>query len=92
MIDFTFQNPTRIHFGRDSLNQLANEVAACGTRVLLVYGGGSIKRTGVYDKVMAQLSAANAQVWELPGVQPPAAWRLYIRAFRYAGSKTSSWC
>lgn len=70
MIDFTFQNPTRIHFGRNSLNQLAKEVAAYGTRVLLVYGGGSIKRTGVYSKVMTQLSAANAQVWELPGVQP----------------------
>ena len=44
MIDFTFHNPTRIHFGRNSLSHLADEVKLYGTRVLLVYGGGSIKR------------------------------------------------
>ena len=69
MIDFTFQNPTRIHFGRGAMNHLESECRALGaTRVLLVYGGGSIKRTGVYDQVMERLSGA--QVWELGGVQP----------------------
>ena len=69
MIDFTFQNPTRIHFGRRAMNHLESECRALGaTRVLLVYGGGSIKRTGVYDQVMERLSGA--QVWELGGVQP----------------------
>ena len=70
MIDFSFQNPTRIHFGRNALNKLPAEVVRYGRRVLLVYGGGSIKRTGVYDDVMNKLNEAVAQVWELPGVQP----------------------
>ena len=70
MIDFTFQNPTRIHFGRNALEQLPKEVERYGKRVLLVYGGGSIKRTGVYDAVMQKLGDVNAQVWELAGVQP----------------------
>ncbi|MBR5547982.1 MAG: iron-containing alcohol dehydrogenase [Clostridia bacterium] len=70
MIDFTFENPTRIHFGKDSLSQLANEVRRYGRRILLVYGGGSIKRIGLYDQVMAILKAENAQVWEVAGVQP----------------------
>ncbi len=70
MIDFTFQNPTRIHFGRGSLDHLADEVRTYGAKVLMVYGGGSIKRTGVYDRVMAQLTEADAKVWELSGVQP----------------------
>ncbi|MBE5801292.1 MAG: iron-containing alcohol dehydrogenase [Clostridiales bacterium] len=70
MKDFVFQNPTRIHFGRNAMESLSGEVARYGKRVLLVYGGGSIKRIGVYDAVMAQLQAAQAQVWELSGVQP----------------------
>ena len=70
MKDFSFQNPTRIHFGRDALRHLPDEVNRYGKHVLMVYGGGSIKRTGVYDDVMAQLKAADAQVWELSGVQP----------------------
>ena len=70
MKDFSFQNPTRIHFGRDALRHLPDEVNRYGKHVLMVYGGGSIKRTGVYDDVMTQLKAADAQVWELSGVQP----------------------
>lgn len=70
MIDFTFHNPTRIHFGRNALSHLAEEVKLYGTKVLLVYGGGSIKRLGLYDQVMAILSDCGAQVWEVAGVQP----------------------
>lgn len=70
MKDFTFQNPTRIHFGRNALDHLPAEVKRYGQRILMVYGGGSIKRTGVYDDVMEKLQAAQAQVWQLSGVQP----------------------
>jgi len=70
MIDFTFCNPTRIHFGRDSLSHLREEVERYGKRILLVYGGGSIKRIGLYDQVMSILNEAGAAVWELGGVQP----------------------
>ncbi len=70
MIDFTFQNATRIHFGRTALSHLPEELERYGKKVLLVYGGGSIKRLGLYDQVMALLAQANAQVWEVSGVQP----------------------
>ena len=48
MNDFTFANPTRVHFGKDQLGRLGGEVARLGKKVLLVYGGGSIKRIGLY--------------------------------------------
>lgn len=70
MIDFAFQNPTKIYFGRDSLKNLTAEVRRYGSRVLMVYGGGSIKRIGLYDKVLDILKAENAQVWEISGVLP----------------------
>ena len=70
MIDFTFENPTRIHFGKNALSNLTAEVKRYGSRILLVYGGGSIKRIGLYDQVMNILNAENAQVWEIAGVQP----------------------
>lgn len=69
MRDFTFKLATTIHFGRGQLDRLA-DLAAYGTRVLLVYGGGSIKRTGVYDAVRARLDAAGLSVFELSGVEP----------------------
>ncbi len=70
MIDFTFQNPTKIYFGRDALSNLKSEVLKYGKRILLVYGGGSIKRIGLYDSIMEILSALDAEVWELDGIQP----------------------
>lgn len=70
MIDFSLQIPTKIYFGRDSLSHLEEEVRRYGTRVLLVYGGGSIKRIGLYDKVTAILNGLNCQVWEISGVKP----------------------
>jgi len=78
MIDFTFQNPSRIHFGRTALSHLQQEVERYGTRVLLVYGGGSVKRIGLYDQIMTILKACGAQVWELGGIQPnPRLSRVY---------------
>lgn len=70
MIDFTFHNPTRIHFGKTALDHLKEEVERYGKRILLVYGGGSIKRIGLYDQVMDILGGMGASVWELGGVQP----------------------
>lgn len=70
MIDFTFCNPAKIIFGKNSLEQLGNEVSRYGRKVLLVYGGGSIKRSGLYDRVMKILGGIGAEVWELGGVKP----------------------
>ena len=70
MYDFKFYNPVRIHFGKDALTHLPEELALIGKKILLVYGGGSIKRSGLYDRVIAELAAAGKEVVELSGVMP----------------------
>lgn len=69
MKNFTYNVPTEIRFGRDQLAQLSR-LAAAGTRVLLVYGGGSIKRSGLYDEVLRVLHETGLSVTELAGVEP----------------------
>ncbi|MBS8266036.1 iron-containing alcohol dehydrogenase [Mesobacillus boroniphilus] len=70
MDNFTFYNPTKLIFGKGQLEQLKNEVPQYGKKVLLVYGGGSIKRNGLYDSVMNYLKEIGAEVFELSGVEP----------------------
>lgn len=70
MQNFTFYNPTKLIFGKDQLSQLQTEIPQYGKKVLVVYGGGSIKRNGLYDKVMAELTEIGAEVFELAGVEP----------------------
>lgn len=70
MRNFEFYNPTKLIFGQGTLEALKTEVPKYGKNVLLMYGGGSIKRSGLYDKVMAELSAIDAVVTELTGVEP----------------------
>jgi len=67
---FTFENPTKLIFGKGQMEALQAEVPKYGTRVLVVYGGGSIKKNGIYDKVMNELKAVHAEVFELSGVEP----------------------
>lgn len=68
--DFTYYNPTRIHFGKAALDQLPGELASFGDNVLLVYGKGSVKKIGLYDKIMKILRDANKTVVELAGIKP----------------------
>ncbi|HBS44939.1 MAG TPA: NADH-dependent alcohol dehydrogenase [Paenibacillus sp.] len=70
MRNFDFYNPTKLIFGQGTLEALKTEVPKYGKNVLLMYGGGSIKRSGLYDKVMAELSAIDAVVTELSGAEP----------------------
>ena len=70
MQDFIFQNKTKIYFGKDQLEHLGEEISRFGKKVLLVYGGGSIKKIGLYDKVMKELEKAGMTVFELDGVEP----------------------
>ena len=70
MNDFTYYNPVRAHFGKNALEKLSEEVVCYGPNVLLVYGGGSIKRTGLYDRVMDILCSCGKTVTELGGVHP----------------------
>lgn len=69
-LDFTYYNPTTIHFGRDSLGSLKDEVSHYGETVMLVYGRNAIKANGLYDQVMAILNNAGKKVVELSGVMP----------------------
>ena len=70
MNDFTFQNTTKVYFGKDQLQHLHEEVLKYGNKILLAYGGGSIKRTGLYDKVINELTSNHIEVFELDGVEP----------------------
>lgn len=76
--NFTYSNPTTIHFGKDALDQLSGELAKYGSRVLLVYGGGSVKKTGLYDKIVKILKDSGKEIFEDPGVMPnPTVEKLY---------------
>ena len=70
MRSFQFYNPTRLIFGKGQLEALRTEVPKYGKKVLLVYGGGSIKRNGLYDRVLSLLNEIGAEVHELSGVEP----------------------
>lgn len=70
MKEFTFYNPTKLIFGKDSIKKLTKELSAYGNRILVVYGGGSIKRNGLYDELMQILNKENKEVFELSGIEP----------------------
>jgi alcohol dehydrogenase len=70
MDNFTFWNPTKLIFGKNQLEQLKAEIPQYGKKVLLVYGGGSIKQSGLFDKVIQNLNEIDVQPFELPGVEP----------------------
>ena len=68
MNNFDFKIPTDIRFGKGKINCLSEELGKYGKRVLLTYGGGSIKRNGIYDEVLKQL--VDFEVFELGGITP----------------------
>jgi alcohol dehydrogenase YqhD (iron-dependent ADH family) len=70
MQNFTFRNATKIIFGKDTENLLGKEVKEYSSRVLLCTGGGSIKKSGLYDKTIASLKENNIEYIELSGIQP----------------------
>ena len=76
--NFTYCNPTKLYFGKDALEGLKEELPKYGSNVLLVYGGGSIKKNGIYDKVIAVLKDCGKNVYEDAGVMPnPTVEKLY---------------
>ncbi|RTR36019.1 iron-containing alcohol dehydrogenase [Robertmurraya yapensis] len=70
MKNFTYYNPTKLIFGKGQLEQLKTELPQYGKKVLLVYGGGSIKRNGLYDEVVSLLNDMDVTLFELSGVEP----------------------
>lgn len=70
MLNFNYSIPTKIYFGKDQINVLSEKILEFGNKVLVVYGGGSIKKIGLYDKVIGLLHNANIEYFELSGVEP----------------------
>lgn len=76
--NFCYSNPTRLYFGEDSMSSLKSELANYGKTVMLVYGGGSIKKNGIYDEVIEILTSCGKTIVEDPGVMPnPTVEKLY---------------
>lgn len=76
--NFEYSNPTKLYFGENSLDFLNQELAKYGDNVMLVYGGGSIKKNGIYDQVVNILKANNKNIFEDSGVMPnPTVEKLY---------------
>lgn len=70
MENFEFLSPTKIIFGKGAEEQVGQEVKKYGKKILFHYGGGSIKRSGLYDRIVASLREAGVEFIELPGVKP----------------------
>ena len=76
--NFTYCNPTKLYFGKGALQNLKGELEKYGKNVVLVYGGGSIKKNGIYDSVMNILKECQKDVAEISGVMPnPTVEKLY---------------
>ncbi len=70
MTDFIYETPVKIYFGKNQLHNLSAELAVYGKKVLLTYGGGSVKKTGLYDEVVTQLKQNGFEIYDLPGIEP----------------------
>lgn len=76
--NFSYCNPTKLYFGEDALQNLSTELKKYGDNVALVYGGGSIKKNGIYESVAGILKAEGKTVTEIAGVMPnPTIHKLY---------------
>ncbi len=76
--NFSYKNATKLYFGEDSLKYLSDELKKYGKNVQLIYGGGSIKKNGIYDSVVNILKACGKTIIEDPGVMPnPTVEKLY---------------
>lgn len=68
MYKFIYNIPTKIYFGSEQLLNLGNEIKKFGSRVLLCYGGGSIKKTGIYQEIMIELKKEQLEIFEFNGI------------------------
>lgn len=76
--NFTYSNPTKLYFGDKAIENLKTELNNYGQNIMLVYGGGSIKKNGIYQQVIDILKECNKTVFEDPGVMPnPTVEKLY---------------
>ncbi len=70
MNSFVYSIPTKVYFGENQLGHLGEELSKYGKKVLMTYGGGSIKKSGLYDRVVAEVKNAGLELFELSGIEP----------------------
>ncbi len=70
MNSFVYDIPTKVYFGENHLGHLGEELSKYGKKVLMTYGGGSIKKSGLYDKVVAEIKKSGLELFELSGIEP----------------------
>lgn len=70
MNKFVYDIPTRVYFGENQLENLGAELSRYGKKVLMTYGGGSIKKIGLYDKIVEEINKAGLELYELSGIDP----------------------
>lgn len=70
MNNFVYDIPTKVYFGLDQLENLTSELSKYGKRVLLTYGGGSIKKIGLYDKIISLIDSTDLELFELSQIEP----------------------
>lgn len=70
MNSFVYDIPTKVYFGENQLGHLGEELSKYGKKVLMTYGSGSIKKSGLYDKVVAEIKKAGLELFELSGIEP----------------------
>lgn len=76
--NFSYSNPTKLYFGKDALESLKEELKNYGKNIMLVYGGGSIKKNGIYDQIVDILNQCDKKIIEDSGVMPnPTVQKLY---------------
>ena len=90
MNNFIFENKTKVYFGRGGVKEyLGCLLKKYGSTVMLAYGGGSIKKNGVYDEVMGILNAQGKNVIEFSGIMPNPTYKKCRRARKWRGRTTS---
>lgn len=77
-LDFTYQNPTTIYFGKNALDNLSSELANYGDTIMLAYGKGAIKKSGLYDQVVSILKESGKNIVELAGIMANPTYNLFI--------------
>ena len=88
MNKFDYEFPVRIHFGQGCFEEsLKQELQKYGKNVMLAYGGGSLKRTGLYDRIVAMLTEAGKTVTDFGGIMPnPTLKKNSVAGHRKSGS------
>ena len=82
--NFIYHNPTKLYFGKDAVNSLKDELKNYGDNVLFVYGGGSVKKNGIYDKITAIFKECGKNVAEVAGVMPNPTYEKLLEGVKIA--------